>query len=311
MSPRPIALIAYVQRAAVLGALVLGGATARLVAQTISLNLGDSARVFVAPSAKLIVPLSVDLTAASPLNLASLQAGLTWGASRLTFDSIRVVPSTGFALTPNTTNAATGSMTFNTFSATPLAASGTLLNVYFTAGATSGGTGVALTPTVAETDVGQDVLSHIAVRNVDVCVAARGLWGDVTDDGIVNIVDAQQIARFSVGLSVANPTALTARGDETADGVVNIIDAQQIARFSVALSASARVNTQWLSAAPVTTVAVTAATDSLGQGQSVTLSAALQDSTAASVAGCYPVTWASSDTTVATVSSAGLTCRRG
>src|ERR1035437_2126197 len=171
MSPRPIALIAYLQRAAVLGALVLGGATARLVAQTISLNLGDSARAFVAPSAKLIVRLSVALTAASPLNLASLQAGLTWGASRLSFDSIRVVTSTGFALTPNTTNAATGSVTFNTFSATALAASGTLLNVYFTAGATSGGTHVALAPTVAATDLAQDILSHLAVRNTDVKMA--------------------------------------------------------------------------------------------------------------------------------------------
>jgi alpha-tubulin suppressor-like RCC1 family protein len=286
--------------------LSLAACSAPLAAQTITLNLSDSARAFVAPNAKLTVPVSVDLTSAGALNIASLQAGLTWGASRLTFDSIRVVSSTGFSLTPNTGNAASGSVTFNTFSATALAASGPLFNVYFTAGATSGGTRVALAPTVAGTDLGQDILTHLAIRNVDVCVATRGLWGDVTDDGIVNIVDAQQIARFSVGLSVANPTALTARGDVTADGVVNIIDAQQIARFSVALSASARVNTQWLSAAPVTTVAVTAATDSLGQGQSVTLSAALQDSTAASVAGCYPVTWASSDTTVATVSSAGV-----
>src|ERR1035437_4674143 len=91
---------------ALLVALALGLATGPLAGQTITLNVSDSARVFVAPSAKLTVPMSVDLTAAGALNLASLQAGLTWGASRLTFDSIRVVPSTGFSLTPNTANAA-------------------------------------------------------------------------------------------------------------------------------------------------------------------------------------------------------------
>src|ERR1035437_8408271 len=222
-----------VARAAVV-AFALCVSAVSLAAQNITLNLSDSARAFVAPNAKLTVPVSVDLTSAGALNLASLQAGLTWGASPLTFDSIPVVPSTGFALTPNTTNAATGSVTFNTFSATALAASGTLLNVFFTAGATSGGTHLALTPTVAGTDVAQDILSHLVVRNVDVCVATRGTWGDVTNDGLVNIVDAQQIARFSVGLSVADSAATRTRGDVTADGAVNIIDAQQIARYSVA-----------------------------------------------------------------------------
>ena len=282
-----------------------------LAAQSVGVNVGDSAHVIVPPSAKLAVPVSVDLSSAGALNLASLQAGVTWGASQLTFDSIRVAPGSGFTLTPNPASVASGSLTLNAFSATALAASGPLFNLYFTAGASSGGTHVALTPTVAATDMAQDLLMQLAVRNVDVCVATRGLWGDVTDDGTVNIVDAQQIARFSVGLSVANPTALASRGDVTADGTVNIIDAQQIARFSVALSAAVRVNATWLSVAPVATVAVAPAGDTLVVGQAVGLAAALQDSTTASVAGCYPVTWTSSDTTVAKVSSAGLVTGMG
>ena len=256
---------------ALLVALALCGLAAPAASQTIALNVSDSARMIIAPNAKLAVPVSVDLSAAGVLNLASLQAGVTWGASQLTFDSIRVAPSSGFTLTPNPANVATGSLTFNTFSATALVASGPLFNVYFTAGATSGGTRVALAPTVAATDMALDLLNQLAIRNVDVCVATRGLWGDVTDDGTVNIVDAQQIARFSV-----------------------------------ALSAAARVNTQWVSVAPVATVAVTPVAPILLVGQKLSLSAALQDSTAASVSGCYPVTWASSDTTVAKVSSAGL-----
>jgi pimeloyl-ACP methyl ester carboxylesterase len=306
MLSRPIALVGALNRAAVVVAFTFGGINVPLAAQSVGVHVGDSARVVVAPSGRLTVPVSVDLSTAGALNLASLQAGVTWGASQLTFDSIRVAPSSGFTLTPNPANAASGSVSFNAFSARALAASGPLATAYFTAGATSGGTRVALTPTVAATDMAQDLLMQFAVRNVDVCVANSGRWGDVTDDGTVNIVDAQQIARSTVGLSVANPTALAARGDVTGDGTVNIIDAQQIARFTVALSAAVRVNAQWLSVAPVTTVAVAPAGDTLVVGQAMGLAAALQDSTQASVAGCYPVTWTSSDTTVAKVSSAGL-----
>ena len=305
-SPSPSSRVAVLRDGAVFVALCISAFSVPLGAQTITLNVSDSVRVLVAPSARLALPVSADLTSAGALNLASLQAGVTWGASQLTFDSIRVAPSSGFMLTSNPASVPSGSLTLNAFSATALAASGPLFNLYFTAGATSGGTRVALTPTVAATDMAQDLLMQLAVRNVDVCVASSGRWGDVTDDGTVNIVDAQQIARFTVGLSVANATALAARGDVTGDGVVNIIDAQQIARFTVALSAAARVNSQWVSAAPVATVVVTPVVDTLVIGQTLGLSAGLQDSTAASVAGCYPVTWASSDSTVATVSGAGV-----
>jgi hypothetical protein len=45
-------------------ALTLVVAAAPVAAQTITLNLSDSARAFVAPNAKLTVPVSVDLTSA-------------------------------------------------------------------------------------------------------------------------------------------------------------------------------------------------------------------------------------------------------
>ena len=35
------------------------------------------------------------------------------------------------------------------------------------------------------------------------------LWGDVNNDGLVNIIDAQQIARYSVGLSEAVSATLS------------------------------------------------------------------------------------------------------
>jgi hypothetical protein len=62
-----------------------------------------------------------------------------------------------------------------------------------------------------------------------------GLLGDVNGDDVVNIIDAQQIARFSVGLPVTDPERVLSHGDVNEDGVINIIDAQQVARYSVGL----------------------------------------------------------------------------
>lgn len=78
--------------------------------------------------------------------------------------------------------------------------------------------------------------AEVAVPTLQSC--GTGLLGDVTDDGAVNIIDTQQIARWSVGLAV-NATVesrISTHGDVTGDGTVNIIDAQQIARWSVGLS---------------------------------------------------------------------------
>lgn len=65
-----------------------------------------------------------------------------------------------------------------------------------------------------------------------------GFIGDVTGDDVVNITDAQQIARATVGLSVSGTVQdrLLSHGDVTDDGTTNITDAQQIARWTVGLS---------------------------------------------------------------------------
>jgi hypothetical protein len=279
-----------------------------LRAQSIGLLVGDSARVFAAPGAKLAVPLKVDLAAAGSANFAALQAGLAWGAARLTFDSLRVASSTGFSLTANTASASSGSATFNAFGASALSASGALATAYFTAGSAAGGTKLLLTPTAAGNDLGQSVLSLLTTRNLDVCVTPSTVWGDVTDDGAVNVLDAQQIARASVGLTVGNATAVTTRGDVTADGAVNILDAQQIARFSVALSAAARVNTVLYVAPSVASVVLTPGTAQTlaAVGATVALSAEPRSAGGVSLTGCQPVSWSSADTTKAKVSASGV-----
>ncbi len=89
--------------------------------------------------------------------------------------------------------------------------------------------------------VGADGGSPAAVPTAT--LAPGHVWGDVNEDGVVNILDSRQILRYSVGLRVVNPAAVIALGDVTADGVVDIMDAQQIARYSVGLTASTRVDT--------------------------------------------------------------------
>jgi uncharacterized protein YjdB len=275
-------------------------------AQSISVGAGDSARVVVAPGARLAVPVRVDLSSAAPLTLASLQADVRWNSARLTFDSVRVVASTGFSQTANTASAGTGLVTFNAFSTSSLSASGALTTLYFTAGTTSGATRLSLTPTEGGAEDGTNVLARLIPRGLDVCVASQAKWGDVNDDGTVSIIDAQQIARFSVGLSVANIDAVRGRGDVNADANVSIIDAQQIARFSVALSASARTNTAIAQLPPVQTLAIVTPAAAVRVGQGAALSATALDSTGASVAGCAPVVWSSSNATVATVRNDGV-----
>lgn len=176
-----------------------------LEAQTIGIALGSTPVSLLTPSAKLTVPVTLDLTNATGTNLASFQATVNWNATRLTFDSIRVV-GTEFSLSSNTANATSGSISFNGFSATALSA-GALANLYFTAAGSVGNTRLSLSPTIAGNEGGLSVLHQIDARSMDVCVVSSLYrWGDVTADGTVNILDAQQIARFTVGLSTSART---------------------------------------------------------------------------------------------------------
>ena len=295
--------------AALLGALLgaLLPLPAPLAGQTIGLQWGDSARMAVGPSSKVAVPLRVDFSAAAGANLAALQAGLTWNPARLTLDSIRGVPATGFSLAPNLSAAPTGASAFNLFNATGMTASGALVTAHFTAAAATGGTRLTLTPTAAGNEAGTSILSLLRVRNLEVCVAPQGKWGDANGDDVVNIIDAQQVARYSVGLSVANATALAARADVTADGAIDIIDAQQVARFSVGLSAAARTNMLLAILPTVAAIQLSpSAAQTVAQGSALAVAAVPRDAAGTDQSGCAPLTWTSSNPAIATVTSDGV-----
>lgn len=305
------ALTLHARARRVLALASLLGVPAIATAQSITLR-ADSARRTIAPSSKLAVPVILDMSAAGGANLASLAAGVAFDASRLTFDSVRTA---GFgSLTSNTASAGSGALTLGVFDATGTMASQTIATMYFTASATMGGTTIAFTPTAAGSDVGVGILALLRTRALDVCVALSGKWGDVNGDsvsaplgdGVVNIIDAQQVARYSVGLPVANRPGLVVRGDVTADATVNIIDAQQVARFSVGMSASARINASVFTLQAVVSIGLTPSiTQSLAIGQSVRISATSRDATSADLTGCTGVTWSSSNPTVATIGADG------
>jgi uncharacterized protein YjdB len=290
-------------------ALLATAAAARfsaLSAQTIGINLGATGSVTVAPGASVTVPIIVDLASAGSQNITALQGSISWNAARLVFDSIRVVPSSGWTLTLNDlSSAAFGSVVLTATRATPPTVTGAFANAYFrTAGA--GGARLLFAPFGAVNSLQQVIVSSLRTRGQDVCATVPGKWGDVNGDAGVNIADAQQIARASVGLSVTDPTAVSQRGDVTADGSVTIADAQQIARFSVGLSAAPRVNTDVFTAPVATSV-----TASPSSSQTIAIGASRQlvatpINGSTDHTGCAPTTWTSTNPAAAIVNSSGF-----
>ena len=272
---------------------------------TITIAAGLTASTSVSPSGKLAVPIVVDMSAATGgTNLASLATTVNWGSARLTLDSVKA--GAFGVLTSNTTNAPIGSATLTLLSGTGTTATLTFGTMYFTASASSGGTQIVLAPSAAGDGASASVLPLVRARSLAVCVAQSGLWGDVNGSSSVNIIDAQQIARFSVGLSVGNAALVTAQGDVNASGSVNIIDAQQVARFAVGLSAAARVNTAIFIPPTAASVAINQATPVVPIGGSIQLSATPRDASNNDISGCAPVTWSSATPAVATVNSTGF-----
>ncbi len=132
------------------------------------------------------------------------------------------------------------------------------------------------------------------------------LWGDVNVDGTANIIDAQQIARYSLGLSVVRLAAMEYAGDATDDGSVNIIDAQQIARFSVALSAAPRLGSGFALPPSPGTIVIGPEDPALMVGDSLELAATAFDVLGRAMGGCAPLTWATDDTSSLRVSATGV-----
>ena len=275
-----------------------------LGAQDLGLRLGDSARVQIPPGAAVRVPLAVDQAGMGAVRLATFQGRLAWESTRLRFDSLR--SGDGWQATATLDSALRGVVRVSA-SGVGLGTSVQMAVAHFTALPSAGGTRVALTPSRADDQASTNLLSAMQTRGLDVCIAIPGRWGEVTDDDVVNIIDAQQIARSTVGLSVTRPSALAWRGDATGDGSINIIDAQQVARFTVGLSVSAvRINTAVTSTPSVSALLLsTGPAGPLAPGRFFQLVGDPLDAAGVTVAGCPSFIWSSSNPTVASVDATG------
>ncbi len=215
---------------------VLGAGTAG--AQQIVVRVGDESSTGVAPGGQVSIPIVVDMSAAAPLDLASITFDLNWTPSLLSF--VSASPDTFGTVVFNDTQTDLGVLTTSMFNVTGATTTFTLATVVFDATSSVPAEGqlapITIDVTTAGDELGASVLGSLIEQSLQLCIGIGGLFGDVSGDGVVNIIDAQQVARFSIGLPPPpDPERTVLLGDVTEDGAVNIIDAQQIARFSVGL----------------------------------------------------------------------------
>ena len=206
--------------------------TASLIAQDISVSLGENRKEVLQPSAQITLPVLVDMTNADTLDLASLQLRVTWDTAVVGYASW----SAGAFCTieANEDAVAWGTFQANLLSTTGTANSFTAMNLTFDAGI-AGSTVAVLDMLAAGSENGGDLLSRLIANSVSICIDAGGLVGDVTGGDLVDVIDAQQIARWVVALAVSLSNRMRSHGDVNGDGQTNIVDAQQIARWAVEL----------------------------------------------------------------------------
>lgn len=280
----------------------VGSAVPALGQGYVTLAAGSTSVSQVQPAVGVVVPLVVDLARAGGGEVSSVSGTLDWDATTLRLDSL-----TGAgvgAIVSDLASASVGIASF-AFTGPASATSFTAGRLFFTALRGSGGARVRIAPTIARNSVGIIGLGQVVPRYHNVCIMAPGLWGDGNDDGAVDILDAQQIARHLIGLSVTSPASIARLGDVNADGVVDIIDAQQIARYSVGLPAAARTALA-IGAPPAPASLVPAmASSAMTLTARAVYDAIVRDSSGASMVGCRAPIWTTNDSTIVMVNETG------
>ena len=272
----------------------------------ILLSLGTTGTRAVVPTEGFAVPVLLDPSQAGA-TIGALTATVQWNPQRLVLDSV----TSGTLGTVQTNIAPTsGTVSLSVFSTQGTATTATVATLYFRTTAAVGGTTILLTPTQIGDLGGVSRLGQALARPTQACVTPPGKWGDVNGDGAVNVIDAQQVARRTVDLSVLRPSLVTVQGDVNGDALVDIIDAQQIARADIALSVStttaARINTPAFILPPVFSIQVGVPGGDVGIGETRALLASPRSSTGLTLDGCVPLTWSSAAPAVAAVDTTGI-----
>jgi hypothetical protein len=115
---------------------------------TAALNVGAATPATVAAGADISIPIILDMSGSGGGDVASIQFGITWDPAKFDFVSGTVNGASGFSLTPNTTNSATGSISVAGFAVTGVTTTTTLYTVVLTAKPAAAGTSGTVTATV-------------------------------------------------------------------------------------------------------------------------------------------------------------------
>ena len=184
----------------------------------ILLSLGTTGTRAVVPTEGFAVPVLLDPSQAGA-TIGALTATVQWNPQRLVLDSV----TSGTLGTVQTNIAPTsGTVSLSVFSTQGTATTATVATLYFRTTAAVGGTTILLTPTQIGDLGGVSRLGQALARPTQACVTPPGKWGDVNGDGAVNVIDAQQVARRTVDLSVLRPSLVTVQGDVNGDAVADI-----------------------------------------------------------------------------------------
>jgi hypothetical protein len=209
-------------------------ATTQVAAQTIV--VGPPPDLSVVPGGQVEVLIEVDMSGAEGLDIASLQFELSWDAALLAYVSASGSAPSDWTVILNEDLSGSGELGVGLFSATGETESFVAVTVVFQAADVQGQwCCLNVSVSAAGDELGSNLLSFVNERDVPICIGVTGILGDVTDDGVVNIIDAQQLARYSIGLPTPNAPNIEDVCDANEDGACNIIDAQQTARYAVGL----------------------------------------------------------------------------
>lgn len=224
--------------------LALSGFAASASAQSgsgITVRVGAGAGTPIAPGGTGAIPIVVEMPpVTNGPRLGALTVRVTWDAQRLSLAEFE----RGTTGTVVEGPILPGEQRVTFFDPRGVSGTFTLATLRMRGQAIGGNTPIAVAVLSAATEAGQSLLGNIASAPAHaVCIGAitGGLVGDVNGDNLVDILDAQLIARFAVGLTVSGPDAIVRAGDVTNDGVIDIVDAQQIARFIIGLTAAPRI----------------------------------------------------------------------
>ncbi|UCF20032.1 MAG: hypothetical protein JSU87_01060, partial [Gemmatimonadota bacterium] len=179
------------------------------------------------------IPIDVDMLEAGSADLANLQFDLAWDPARLTY--VTTDPGQFGVVAVDESQTGSGSLGVEVSSETGTTESFTAVTVTLDAGATEGNSPITAVTNAASDESGFDLLYGVSEENLMLCIGISGILGDASGDDAIDIIDAQQVARYSVGLDVQYPERMPTHGDVDENDQTNIIDAQQIARHSIGL----------------------------------------------------------------------------